>query len=81
MSMIEAARCILISACREVHGMWHAGASREEGLERLQRRIPRGLVPKLIYNRGMRKQFAMAWGPEHCGPDHDIVICDDPRPV
>jgi hypothetical protein len=78
MGLLEDARQMAIKAAREVHGMWHAGASREDGLARLQSRCPRGPMPKLVYNRSVNSMFKAAWGAHACGPDHEIVICDEP---
>jgi hypothetical protein len=66
--------------------MWHDGASQAEMLERIMRRrsaaaglrwpeeIPRILRP--LYRHGARMILRAITGPEHCGPDHKVVICD-----
>ncbi|HXC83865.1 MAG TPA: hypothetical protein VNV62_18610 [Trebonia sp.] len=72
---------------REIHGMWHAGATEADGLTRLRARLSNGRYDKLprllrpVFNRVTRTVLASMWGPDHCGPDHEIVICDEPADV
>lgn len=72
---------------REIHGMWHAGATESEGLARLKTRLSQGRYDRLpwllrpVFNRAVKTVLGHIWGPEHCGPDHEIVICDEPRQV
>jgi len=72
---------------REVHAMWHAGATREEGLERLRTRMSQGRYDelpgplRLLFRPLLRRILNGIWGPEHCGPGHEVVICDAAREV
>lgn len=77
----------VMAMCREVHGMFHAGATEAEGLERLRTRMTRGQYDKLprllrpVFNRYVKMCLGYMWGPEHCGPDHEVVICHEPPAV
>lgn len=77
----------LDAVAREVHGMWHRGATEAEGLERLKTRLSRGQYDKLpwllrpFFDRVIKRHLGSMWGAEHCGPDHDVVICDEPSDV
>jgi hypothetical protein len=72
---------------REIHGMYHAGATETEALGRLKVRISQGRyddLPRLlrpVFNRAIKAALGSMWGPDHCGPDHEIVICDEPADV
>lgn len=78
----------LLAVGREVHGMFHAGASKDDALARLRTRLSRGRydeLPRLL--RPMFSRFtkqlldSTIWGADHCGHDHEIVICDEPKPA
>lgn len=72
---------------REIHRMWHAGATEAEGLDRLKTRLSRGQYDKiprllrLVADRHVKRVLGFMWGPSHCGPDHEVVICDEPADV
>ena len=72
---------------REIHGMFHAGASRADALERLKTRLSRGRydeIPRLlrpVFHRAVKRCLAGLWTTQACGPDHEHVICDEPHPV
>jgi len=72
---------------REIHGMFHAGATEAEALARLRTRLSRGAYDKLprllrpIFDRATKNSLGHMWGPDHCGPNHEVVICDEPADV
>lgn len=72
---------------REIHGMWHAGATEADALARLKTRLSQGRyeqIPRIfrpVFNRAVKNALGCMWGPGHCGPDHEVVICDEPADV
>lgn len=72
---------------RELHRMWHAGASQAEMLGRLRTRISRGRwreIPWLerkMFDPILRRLLKGVTGPGHCGPGHDVVLCDGQQPA
>ena len=78
----------IVDLARELHRMWHAGASQAEAIERAQRRLSRGqwqTIPRLYrpwFTGFIKIAFLRpVWGDQACGPDHDVVICDEPQPA
>jgi len=79
----------LEAAAREVHRMWHQGATEAEMTERLAIRLSAGAYREM---GGLMRRLCRRWaaavlpgiiGPGHCGaqlPEDWTVICDEPQP-
>jgi hypothetical protein len=80
----------IVAIGREVHAMYHAGATEKEAAERLKTRLLQGQYDKLprltrpFFSKMVKAALAGMWGPEHCVKGDDLPegwteICDEPR--
>jgi hypothetical protein len=72
---------------RAVHRSYHEGKSKADATELVAEQCAAAAGTTLAAMSRVRRRLvrtqaaavaAMAYGPRHCGPDHDWQICDGP---